>query len=474
MKEKFLQLFIFNLLTLISGFSLSYSQAPDIMWMKNYGESDWDLGNSVLQTADGGFFVAGRIGFIPGQLSTGDVWLIRTDPTGDTLWTKTYGGTSGRDEAYSIQQTNDGGYIIAGETTSFGAGASDAFLIRINANGDTLWTKTYGGISEEYAVSIKQTSDNGFIIVGRTHSYGAGSTDVWLIRTNENGDTLWTKTFGTAGVDYGNSVNQTTDGGFIVIGRKMSFTSGTPDLFLIRTDPDGDTVWTKSYNGPLSPYSLDIGIEAQQLPNGGFLIAGTADARLWLLRTDSNGDTLYTKIYSGGCNAMEPTSDGGFIIAGNNLLIRINDEADTLWTKVQGTVSDITYSVSPTSDGGYIFTGRFNNINNTDVWLFRLESEILTAVEDGINNLQSFQLFQNYPNPFNPSTTIRFTISDFGFTNLKLFDVLGNEVATLVNEFKPAGSYEVEFNAASLPSGIYFYQLSAGNFIETKKLMLMK
>jgi len=142
-----------------------------------------------------------------------------------TSWWRTYGGTSG-DGGYSVQQTSDGGYIIAGLTASFGAGGGDVYLIKTSASGDTLWTRTYGGTSYDYGNSVQQTSDGGYIITGTTASFGAGSEDVYLIKTNASGDTLWTRAHGGTSPDWGHSVRQTSDGGYIVAGTTASFGAG--------------------------------------------------------------------------------------------------------------------------------------------------------------------------------------------------------------------------------------------------------
>lgn len=467
--------FIVLAILLAGNMHITFAQIPDVLWTKTFGGNNSDIGNSVVQTEDGGFFIIGFKDFIPGQLNTGDVWLIKTDSNGDTLWTKTYGDTSGRDEGYAIQKVSSGGYIISGLTTSFGAGSTDAYVIRINDNGDTLWTKTYGGESEEYTTKIEQTSDGGFILVGRTYSYGLGSTDVWLIRANENGDTLWTRTFGTAGVDFGNSVQETSDGGFIVTGRLMSFSTGTPDLYLVRTDSNGDSLWTKSYNGPLTPFSLDEGKDVHQLSDDGFLVAGVSDGRLFLLRTDDNGDTLWTKLYNASCTSMERTSDGGYIISGNNLLIRLKEGADTIWTKTIGASSDLAFSVQQTSDGGFIVTGRTSNSGSPDVLLIRVDSDGTTDAEDYFYTQPChFELLQNYPNPFNPATNISFDLPSAGDVMLKVYDMLGREVATLVNGLRHAGSFTERFDASNLSSGVYLYRLTTPSYSATKKLILVR
>jgi len=179
-------------------------------WERTYGGPNVEWGYSVQQTSDGGYIVAGYSGSFP----VFGIYLLKTNASGDTLWTRTYGGLSW-DQGNSVQQTSDGGYIVAGYTHSFGHanGWADVWLIKTNASGDTLWTRTYGGTNGDQGYSVQQTSDGGYIIAGWTNSFGAGGYDVYLIKANASGDTLWTKTYGGTNDDYGNSVQQTSDGG---------------------------------------------------------------------------------------------------------------------------------------------------------------------------------------------------------------------------------------------------------------------
>jgi len=165
-----------------------------------------------------------------------------------SIFQKTYGGGL-NDLGWAVEQTNDGGYIVAGSAESFGAGAADFYLIKTDANGDTLWTRTYGGGGDDFGRAVEQTTDGGYIVAGYTTSFGAGVEDVYLIKTDTNGDTLWTKTYGGAGDDRGWAVEQTTDGGYIVAGGTLSFGAGGNDVYLIKTDANGDTLWTRTYGG---------------------------------------------------------------------------------------------------------------------------------------------------------------------------------------------------------------------------------
>ena len=226
---------IYGLTALVCALCLAATAQAQTSWWRTYGGTSYDCGNSVQQTSDSGYIVACET-YSLGPV-TRDVYLIKTDASGDTLWTRIYGRDE--DQGLSVQQTSDGGYIVAGETYPFGAAMRDVYLIKTDANGDTLWTRTYGGTSEDFCYSVWQTADGGYIIVGRTESYGAGRDDVWLLKTDANGDTLWTRTYGGTSYEGGNSVRQTPDGGYIIAASTASYGEGDFDIWLIKTDAQG-------------------------------------------------------------------------------------------------------------------------------------------------------------------------------------------------------------------------------------------
>lgn len=287
-------------------------EGPKVNWEKTYGGPNYDVGYSVQQTSDGGYIVAGYTSSFGagGQ----DIYLIKTDNLGDTIWTKTYGGTNS-DFGYSVQQTSDGGYIIAGTSD---LALSDVYLIKTDANGDLIWAKTYGGTNPEHG-AVQQTSDGGYIVVGGT----SDGNDIWLLKTDVNGDTLWSHTYGGDGADYGKSVQQTSDGGYIIAGSTHSFSKGDADVYLIKTDAVGDTIWTETYGGK----SDDYGRSVKETIGGGYIIAGWTYSfssggypNVYLIKTDENGGVMWTEAY-GGANyvygtSAQQTSDGGYVIAG--------------------------------------------------------------------------------------------------------------------------------------------------------------
>ena len=316
---------------IITGFTQSYGEGSHDVWLiktdalgdpdwtRTFGGSGYDCGYAVQQTSDGGYIITGVTDYYGAGNS--DVWLIKTDVLGDSIWTKTF-GRSGSSSGSSVQQTSDGGYIITGSTYSYDSW-TDVWLIKTDTLGDTVWSNTFGGGRIDVGYSVRQTSDGGFIITGFTQSYGAGDTDVWLIKTNVSGDTVWTKTFGGSSGDEGKSVRQTSDGGYIITGYTYSYGAGDRDVWLIKTDASGDTVWTKIFGGS----NDDRGFSIQQTSDGGYIITGWTQSYgagsydVWLIKTDASGDAVWTNTFGGGDDdygfSVQQTSDGGFIIAGS-------------------------------------------------------------------------------------------------------------------------------------------------------------
>jgi formylglycine-generating enzyme required for sulfatase activity len=260
-------------------------------------------------------------------------------------WNRTFGGT-GDDFAFAVQQTSDGGYVIAGETESYGAGDADFWLLKTDSNGCEQWNKTFGGINSDSAKSVHQTSDGCYIIAGTTYSYGAGAGDFWLIKTGSNGNKQWDKIFGGTSWEVAHSVQQTSDGGYILAGSTKSYDDdGAWDGWLVKTDPNGNQQWEKTFGG------IDYGTvkSVRQTSDGGYILAGETVSDFWLVKTDSNGNKQWERTFGGayldGAKALQQTRDGGYILAGsrltygagswNGLLVKTDTNGNELWRLIK-------------------------------------------------------------------------------------------------------------------------------------------
>ena len=289
-------------------------------WSKTYGGLGNDVASgNIVQTSDGGFAVAGdTTSFGAGSL---DAWLVKTDAVGNMQWNMAYGGAD-YDTGFDMIQTKDGGYAIGGYTNSSGAGNFDGWLVKVNSTGVVQWSKTYGGTGSDQGYVLIQTSDGGYAMIGSTTSYGAGAQDTWLVKTDANGVMLWSKTYGGTGTDTGNTMVQTSDGGYAIAGRTNSFGAGGDDVYLVKTDAAGVMQWSRAYGGAKTDYAFHM----DQSSEGGYIItgltasfgAGAVDA--YFVKTDALGNMLWSKTYGGsrydyGWDIIQ-TSDGGYVIGG--------------------------------------------------------------------------------------------------------------------------------------------------------------
>jgi hypothetical protein len=367
----------------------SHNPMSATSFAKTYGGTGSEYASSVQQTSDGGYIVAGKTySFGAGWY---DIFFIKTDASGNVQWAKTYGGTSW-EGASSVQHTSDGGYIVAGETYSFGAGSADLFLIKTDASGNVQWAKTYGGTSGDYAYSVRQTSDGGYIVAGYTGSFGAGGGDIFLLKTDANGNIQWAKTYGGTDTENAYSVQQTSDGGYIVAGYTYSFGAGSTDVFLIKTDASGNIIWAKTYGGT----DLEWAYSVQQTSDGGYIVAGytysfgAGGDDVFLIKTDANGNVQWAKTYGGTDNevahSVQQTSDGGYIVAGYTtsfgaggadlFLIKTDANGNVQWAKTYGETGwDVASSVQQTSDGGYIVAGFTESFGAGDIFLIKTDAD---------------------------------------------------------------------------------------------------
>lgn len=515
------------LITLISHYSLIAQNT----FQKKIGGSFFDVGNTAIQTNDSSYVIAGKTSSYGS--GSDDIHIIKINSNGDTMWTKTYGGIE-NDEAFSIQQTSDNGFIFSGFTSSFNDIAGDVYLIKLDAAGNTAWTKTYGGSGMEWGISVKQTFDGGYIVAGQTPAFGSGGWDVYLIKINSNGSIFWTKTYGESGGDFGYSVIQTSDSGYAITGSTFSFGAGSDDVYLIKTDAAGNHQWSKTYGGT----GEETGYTINQTADGGYIIGGETNSYgmgvddLFLLKTTSTGVKQWMKTYGGtlsdGYGSMIPTSDGGYALCGNSrsfsgsgdfdaYLIKTDSSGAILFTKTYGTPgNEYANGIDVTFDGGYILTGSTtsNNAPFEEVYIVKTDAignsgcsqfstntialdafanvaTALTLTSNGgtsfspatqtgaggttstlcfasvVNDMNNDLAVTLYPNPFHENATINITEFKNGVF-LTIYNLMGKEVK---KQFILNSSTLI--NRSGLPDGFYSFQLSderkqilgAGKFI---------
>ena len=296
------------------------SSPPTAERSNTYGGLNDDEASCIIQTLDGGYAIVGTTA----SFGNGgkDFWLVKIDGSGKKQWDKTYGGT-GYDEAKSIVQTMDGGYAIVGSTESYGAGFQDMWLVKTDSAGNKQWSKTYGGPASDFGESIRQTSDAGFILAGLTASYGAGGFDFWLIKVDSNGDKQWDKTLGGTSGDEAFSVIKTNDGGYAMVGVTASFGAGGWDGWIVKTDSSGNKQWSKTYGGSNQDWIFSI----VQTSDEGYAMAGETRSfgsggnDFWLIRVDQFGNQQWSKTYGGindeDAKSITLTSDEGYLLAGS-------------------------------------------------------------------------------------------------------------------------------------------------------------
>jgi len=377
---------------------------------KTFGGPGDEGAFQVQPTLDGGYIIAGDTTLLGEE--AGDAWVIKTDAEGKEIWNKTFGGRED-DGAYSIQPTSDGGYILMVGSISFGAGGEDIWLIKTDSAGNIVWEKTLGGANNDVGQFIQETNDGGYIITGWTTSFGSGDFDAWLIKTDSGGREVWSRTFGGANADAAHSVRQTSDGGYILAGRTYNYGKGNvfnSDAWLIKTDAEGKEIWNKTFGGKASDFAYSV----QPAIDGGYILSGSTrsygggGSDAWLIKTDSGGIEVWNRTFGGADEEMgftvRSTSDGGYIIAASIseiestipinqihqsseyvlhggqdvLLIKTDSEGRAVWSRIFGGANrDHLPSVEPAIDGGYILAGETSSFGagGLDAWLIKVDSE---------------------------------------------------------------------------------------------------
>jgi hypothetical protein len=369
--ERFYQVTVLDTGNLSSRSNIAYATAPVISYQKEFGGQDNDIAYSVQQTADEGLIIAGRIdSWGNGGI---DGWLIKTNIEGHEEWNYTFGGENS--ELFrKVKNTSDGGYILTGITNSFGYGSSDIWLVKVNQEGLEEWQYTFGGADGDWGMSVEQTMDDGFIVVGHTLSFGAGFYDIYMVKTDAFGNEEWHQTFGGTEEDFGYSVLQTSEGGYVVLGFTVSFGSGSRDVWLIKTDAQGNMEWDKTFGGS----ERDEGYSVQQTTDGGYIITGYTESfgngqyDVWLIKTDSQGQEEWDKTFGGSVwdegYSVQQTTEGGYIITGYTIsygngakdiwLVKTDNAGNEEWNYTFGGINnEAGQQILQTFSGGYVIVG---------------------------------------------------------------------------------------------------------------------
>lgn len=452
------------------------ASAQMVKFKRSYGGPYQDYGRDAKQTIDTGYIVVGATSSY-GSGAT-DIYLIKTSKTGVPIWWKAIGGANIEWGESVVQTQIDSGYAIGGYTNSYGSGGYDFYLAKTDKNGDTLWTKTYGGNGWDLAYCIKQTSDGGYILAGSTYSFGKGGQDIYVVKTNSSGDTLWTKTYGGTGDEEARYIAQNKDGGYIISGYTTSFGNGAYDCYYIRTDMNGDTLWTKTLGGMVDD-KFYCGKETPVA--GGFIFGGVTKSfgnsgsnDFWLVKTNGSGDTSWTTKIGAFDNeigyAVDTDGVGGFAIIGltagsgyhHIYCERTNGGGWWIWSTSHGTTGEDGYSVNLTYDGGFIICGETTTYSagQTDVFLVKTNDSLLSSsnviISSVMEHISNAGRISIYPNPFSYSATLELNAELRNHAPVfELFDMVGNKIM----EFEIRND-KSEIQRNSLQNGVYLYRIT--------------
>lgn len=497
--------------------TLAAQSAPSIEWQKALGGTHGESANAVQQTSDGGYIVAGNSmsndGDVTGNHGGGDYWIVKLNPAGGIQWQKSLGG-SNVDDAQSIRQTTDGGYIIAGSSNSSDGDISgnhgnyDYWIVKLDSNGNIQWQKSLGGSSIDMAQSIQQTSEGGYIVAGSSSSHDGdvngnhGGGDYWIVKLDNSGNIQWQKSLGGSSSEQVNSVQQTFDGGYIIAGTTVStdgditVSYGNNDFWVVKLDSSGNMQWQQT----LGNIGDNIGYYAQQTFDGGYIAVGTSfnpsnlESGLpdyWVIKLSNNGTIQWDKYFGGSFHdnaiTIRQTPEGEYIVAGwtasnngqitnyhGNLdywIIKLDSSGNLKWEKTLGG-SDFEYltAVELTADNGYIVSGSTGSTSGDvtghhgliDAWVVKLSPEQL-----GISESQQMTQPNLYPNP----------AKDFFYadnlsqeSNIDITDMSGRKIFSQKYHEK-----KIKINTSAFSEGIYIVQIkSKEEIILSKKITISR
>jgi hypothetical protein len=493
-----------------------FSQAPTIAWQKCLGGTGYEYAQSIQHTSDGGYIIAGSTtesnnGDVAGNHGFYDGWVVKTSSTGTLEWQKCLGGVFDY-VLHAIYQTSDGGYVVLGNTTSSNInisgndGDGDFLIVKLSSLGEIEWQKVFGGTSNEIGLSIDQTYDGGYIVAGQTNSNNGnvtgnhGNTDVWIFKLSDSGTLLWQKCLGGTSNETAVAIRQTADHGFIVTGNtnsndgNVTGNHGLNDVWVLKLSESGNLDWQKTLGGT----DYDYGYSIEETAEGGYIVAGSTKSidgnvignhggtDAWVVKLSNVGTLIWQKALggSGGENAYQvhQTAQGDYIVAGytnstggdvsenhggsDAWFLKLSTIGTLIWQKtLGGSSNEIIYSCAEAPDGGFCLAGytqsndgdAFGNHGSNDVWIVELNPEQLSITT---NSNCPIALF---PNPVGSILSLENkTCTDF--TKISVTDLMGN---TVLEPLRSSAQIDVE----SLTKGVYFLQIYTENERYTYKFV---
>ncbi|RKT00875.1 T9SS type A sorting domain-containing protein [Chryseobacterium defluvii] len=509
--------------------SVAKSQIPTIQWQKSFGGSNNETAKSIVQTPDGGYITAGFSKSSDGNATINqgdnDFWVVKMDALGTFQWQKSLGG-SGDDQANSICTTSDGGYVVAGFSNSsngditLNKGSSDYWIVKLNALGNIVWQKTYGGQAQDIATSVKQTTDGGYIVTGYSSSsngditgnHGQNTTDYWVVKLDSSGNLQWQKALGGTSNERAFEIQQTSDGGYIVSGDTYSSNSGDisstafgsgRDFWIVKLGSTGNITWEKRFGGSGEDNAYSI----SQTSDSGYIVSGTTTSingnisfnngqgDFWIIKLDALGNLQWEKALGSltydQAYSVKQTPDGNYIATGylssntgvaeseplastQYWIVKLDTLGNLLWHKSYGgSGNEAAYSIISTTDGGLAVAGYSNtNPNSGDVtgnhgqfdfWILKLSgSKELGTME---NNASEKPIL--YPNP----------TKDFVYINhlpkqsiVTIFDTVGRIVFS-----KKYSQKSISIETSAFANGVYIIQIdNEEKNILSEKLIIRK
>lgn len=496
-----------------------FSQAPDIQWQKSLGGTGFDIANAGQATTDGGYIVAGYTystdGNVTGSHGDADFWVVKLDASGNLQWQKALGGSAG-DFGYSVQQTSDDSFIVAGSNHSTDGditgnhGDVDCWVVKLSATGALQWQQSLGGTGAEYAGAIRQTTDGGYIMAGTTYSNDGqvsgnhGGGDAWIVKLDGEGSLQWQKTLGGSAGEDPNAIQQTSDGGYIVAGTSSSNDGdvtgnhGADDFWIVKLDGVGTIQWQESLGGS----DFDSPASVQHTSDGGYIVAGDSystdgnvtgnhgNVDFWVVKLSNSGTLEWQKMLGGTAydkgSSVQQIAGGGYIVTGetesndgnvtgnhgqvDSWVVNLSDVGVLKWQKAMGgTQTDHGSAVQQTVDNGYFVAGYSystdgdvtGNHGSADFWVVRLMGMPVAVSNENLGHISIF------PNPSKDFVTIDFDNLDFQNMQLAILNAAGQ----VIREQKVTDA-KMTLDISRLTTGTYFLRISKAGVIQTT-LMIM-